>query len=191
MSQAKILLTDDDRLILYSLAKCLRNAGYSVMEADSGESAIELCHKQSPDLAILDIRMNGISGITVAEWLNKNKPTPFIFLSAYDDHDNVQTASAAGALGYLVKPVDADRLLPTVHTALARGKEISELEKNRRQLNDTLNCSREISVAIGILMERLHICQQDAFEHIRSISRSQRRKTQEIAAEIIGSHTAH
>ena len=191
MEQATILLTDDDRLILFSLAKGLRNAGFTVLEADSGENAIRVCENYTPDLVILDMRMGGISGMEVAEWLNIHKPTPFLFLSAYDDHETVHAASQAGALGYLIKPIEVSQLIPSIHTALIRSKEIARLETSCKQLSDTLNCSREISVAIGILMERLQLGQKEAFDHLRLLSRNQRRKTLEIAIEIINGGTIH
>ena len=180
-----LLLADDDRLILYAMAKGLRTAGYTVIEADSGKSTIELCQEITPDLAILDMRMKDLSGLDVAAWLNANKPTPFIFLSAYDDQKTVKEATSAGALGYLVKPVTVQQMLPGIRAALARGEEIRKLKETEQQLNHAINSSRDLSVAIGILMERLDIGQQEAFEKLRMAAREQRRKTMDIAAEII------
>lgn len=185
MHTETILIADDDRLILFSLAKGLRTAGYTVIEADSGERAIETCQDVTPDLAILDMRMKGLSGLDVAKWLHDNMPIPFIFLSAYDDQETVQGATAAGAMAYLVKPVDVHQILPSLRAALARGAEIRRLRETEQQLNKTLNNSRDISLAMGILMERQNIGQQAAFETIRRSAREQRRKTAEIAADII------
>lgn len=185
MHTETILIADDDRLILFSLAKGLRDAGYTVIEANSGERAIETCQDVTPDLAILDMRMKGLSGLDVAKWLNDNLPIPFIFLSAYDDQETVQGATAAGAMAYLVKPVDVHQILPSLRAALARGAEIRKLRETEQHLNKTLNNSRDISVAMGILMARQNIGQQAAFESIRRSARDQRRKTAEIAADII------
>jgi response regulator NasT len=185
MHTETLLIADDDRLILFSLAKGLRAAGYTVIEADSGERAIELCHDITPDLAILDMRMKGLSGLDVATWLNANTTTPFIFLSAYDDLEIVQDATSTGALGYMIKPIDVHQMLPGIRTALARGVEIRQLRENEQHLSHTLNNSRDISVAMGILMVRLNIGQQESFETIRRSARDQRRKTTEIAADII------
>lgn len=185
MHTETILIADDDRLILFSLAKGLRAAGYTVIEADSGERAIDMCHDITPDLAILDMRMKGLSGLDVATWLNEHTNSPFIFLSASDDQKTVQAATMAGALGYLVKPVAVHQVLPSLHAALARGAEIRKLKETEQNLGKTLSNNRDISVAMGILMERMNIGQQDAFEKIRRSSRDQRRKTPEIAADII------
>lgn len=185
MHTETLLIADDDRLILFSLAKGLRAAGYTVIEANSGERAIELCHDITPDLAILDMRMQGLSGLDVAKWLSENTTTPFIFLSAYDDLEIVQDATTAGALGYMIKPMDVHQMLPGIRAALARGMEIRKLKEKEQHLSHTLNNSRDISVAMGILMAHLNIGQQEAFEKIRRSARDQRRKTTEIAADII------
>lgn len=185
MPNETILIADDDETILLSISQGLQTAGYSVLEAASGEHAITLCQEIAPDLAILDMSMDELSGLDVAEWLNINLPIPFIFLSGYNDLRTVQAATAAGALGYLVKPVTAQKLVPSVRAALARGKEIRQLRDNEQHLTLAVNNNREISVAIGMLMERHRISQQEAFERIRIAARGQRRKTREIADEII------
>lgn len=184
MNPATILVVDDDRLILFTLAKGLRDAGYTVIEADSGELAIEMFTDISPDLAVLDIHMPGLSGLEVGQWLKVHTCTPFIFLSAYNDQTTVRQATDSGALGYLVKPLDVDRILPTVQAALARAEDMHQLQQSEQHLNLALKSSRDISLAMGILMERNHLNQQEAFELLRGSARKQRRKTAEIAAEI-------
>ena len=185
MHTETILLADDDRLILHTMAQGLRNAGYTVIEADCGKSTIDLCQDVMPDLAILDMRMKDLSGLEVAKWLNENLPTSFMFLSAYDDHETVQAATSSGALGYMVKPVSIHQILPSIRAALARGEEIRKLRATEQQLNHAVNSSRDLSVAIGILMERLDIGQQEAFEKLRQSARDKRCKTLEMATEII------
>ena len=93
-----ILLVDDDRLILATLGTGLRRAGYSVSEANSGEQALRLAAERKPDLALLDIRMPGMSGIEVAAQFRETHGTPFIFLSAYGDENLVDQAAQLGAL---------------------------------------------------------------------------------------------
>jgi two-component system, response regulator PdtaR len=189
MSTLTILLAEDDRLVLFTLAQGLRAAGYFVIEADCGERAIDICKHTSPDLAILDMRMKAVSGLDVAQWLNENMPTPFIFLSAYDDQETIEAATSAGAMSYLVKPVDVHQILPGIRVAIARGKEMRKLKEAEQHLTHAVNNNREISVAMGVLMERKRIGQQDSFELIRRSARDRRRKTVDIATDIIsGKH---
>lgn len=185
MNSATILIADDDRLVLLTLAKGIRDAGYTVIEAENGAQVIEACAAISPDLAILDVHMPGLSGVEVGQWLKRHTRTPFVYLSAFNDQTTVQQATDSGALGYLVKPLDIGRILPTIQAALARAEDVHALHRNEQHLNNALKGSRDISMAMGILMERNRITSQQAFELIRSSARNQRRKTLEIAEEIL------
>ncbi len=80
-----ILVVDDDRLVLATLVAGLKQAGFDVIEADNGDDAILLARKFRPRLAILDMRMQGKSGMDVARYLAANTDTGFMFLSAFGD----------------------------------------------------------------------------------------------------------
>ncbi|MBL8362306.1 MAG: response regulator [Rubrivivax sp.] len=119
-SKAKILVVDDDRLVLATVTHGLAQAGYEVIDADNGDDAILLARQQRPDLALLDIRMEGKTGFDVAAYLRDASRVPFMFLSAFSDADTVAQADALGAVGYLVKPVDVAQLVPEVDAVLER-----------------------------------------------------------------------
>lgn len=116
---ATILVCDDDRLVLVTLSAALRSAGYSVIEAENGDEAILLARQYRPDLAVLDIRMDGKSGLDVAAYLRDYVGTPFMFLSAFSDEAFIRQARDFGAIEYLVKPIDIERMAPVVERALA------------------------------------------------------------------------
>ena len=84
MSQTHLLLVDDDLLILRTMARGLREAGYRLSEAESAEEAMQICAETRPDLAVLDIRMRGLSGLELGQWLAR-RDISFLFLTAYDD----------------------------------------------------------------------------------------------------------
>jgi response regulator NasT len=116
--KGKILVVDDDRLVLATLTHGLANAGYDIIDADNGDDAILLARKHRPDLALLDIRMEGMSGFDVAAYLRESLQTPFMFLSAFSDDATVAQVKALGAVAYLVKPLDIAQIVPTVEAAL-------------------------------------------------------------------------
>jgi response regulator NasT len=119
-TRATILVCDDDRLVLATLVHGLKSAGYDVVEADNGDDAILLARERRPDLALLDMRMNGKTGLDVAAYLRDHVGTPFMFLSAFNDERIVRQAVEFGALAYLVKPLDVRQIVPAVEAALAR-----------------------------------------------------------------------
>lgn len=181
----RLLVVEDDPLILLTLARGLRRAGYAVVEVQSGEEAIEVSRQASFHLAIFDTRMPGMPGIEAARRINSELWLPFIVLSAYDEKDLVEEAVAAGALGYLVKPVDVRQIVPTIEAALRRAAETTVLREAESRLSTALKQTRDISVAIGMLMERQHLSREAAFECLRSKARSKRRKLADLAAGII------
>lgn len=183
--KTRVLVVDDDRLVLATLAKGLRQWGYEVAEASSGETALKLALETTPDLVLLDVNMPRMSGLEVAKSLRAQTMIPFIFLTAYGDADIIKQATEHGAMGYLVKPVDISQIVPAVEAALARSKELRQLRETETQLSTALANSRETSLAIGILMEREHLDRDSAFDALRDYARSQRRKIKDVAEELI------
>ncbi len=182
-----ILVVDDDRLVLAALAEGLRAAGYRITGAVNGEDALRAAARDLPDLALLDVRMPGMDGIELGRRLREWTGTPFLYLSAYGDRDIVQQAAEEGALGYLVKPLDIQQIVPSIEAALKRAREIRMLRDKETQLTSALAGSREISMAVGLLMMRDSLNRKQAFELLRSHSRSQRRQVAEVAKELLGS----
>lgn len=116
----QILVLDDDRLVLATVTHGLQQAGYTVYDADNGDDAILLAHQHRPELALLDIRMEGKTGFDVAAYLRDGPRIPFMFLSAFSDEATRRQASELGAIDYLVKPVDVATLVPRVAQMLAQ-----------------------------------------------------------------------
>lgn len=185
MPGVSLLLVDDDRLVLATLARSLRTAGFGVETADSGEEALRIAASARFDLAVLDIRMPGLSGIETAERLRTEHAIPSMFLSAFDDRDLVRQAVDAGGLGYVIKPVDAPQVVPAIDAALARARDLDELRETRNQLERSLAGGRDTNVAIGILMERHRATRSDAFEMLRREARRARRKLEDQAGDLL------
>ena len=185
MLNKHILLVDDDRLILATLSMSLRAAGYFTVSADSGEAAIEIAESTPVDLAVLDVRMPGLSGIETARHLREKHGIPVVFLSAYNDTELVEQAVQEGAVGYIVKPVEAAQLIPTIETALVRSRDINALFESKAHLERALEGGRYTSTAVGILMERRKISRRQAFELLRNGARKRRIKLEEFAAELV------
>lgn len=185
MQPAIILIAEDEPASRRLLVTCLRQAGYQTLEATSGEEALQLAVAHAPALAILDIMLPGIKGTEVAERLRRETAVPFIFLSALDESDIVQRAVEAGALGYLVKPLNVPQLAPTIRAALERAEELRRLRAAESNLAAALAVGRSTSIAIGILMERHGLSQQQAFDQLKSSARASRRKVSELADQLV------
>lgn len=185
MSNKRILIVDDDRLVLAAFERGLRNAGYEISTAESGPQALQICAETPPDLVLLDIRMPEMSGLEAAQRLRRETDVPFVFLSAYDDIETLKQAAAHGALGYLVKPVDMPQVIAAIEAAMARAEDMRQLRKTESDLGTALAGNREVSAAVGILMERYRLGEKQAFEALRARARGERRKLNEVAGEIL------
>jgi response regulator NasT len=183
-----LLVVDDDRLVLATLVAGLRQAGFDVIEADNGDEAILLAREHKPRLAILDMRMQGKSGMDVARYLAANTDTRFMFLSAFGDSDIVDEATRLGALGYLVKPLDVRQIVPAVRAALERTAEPRGAAVPEPAAAPALSQAlpeRDLYVATGILMERLRIDYDRAVAALRLQAQVERKDLIDLAAGMV------
>ena len=181
----RILIVDDDPLLLQFLTEVIGHAGYETVAATSGEQALQLIAEREPDMALLDITMPGMTGLELARHLKEHTTVPFMFLSAIGDSESSRQAAANGAVGYLVKPVDAERLMPAFEAGLARADDIRQLRRTEHNLNAALAAGRETSLAVGLLMCKFQTDRNTAFEVLRDHARSSRRKINEVADQLL------
>jgi DNA-binding response OmpR family regulator len=179
----RILVVDDDRLVLATVVAGLRQAGFEVLEADNGDDAILLARNHRPRLAILDMRMQGKSGMDVARYLASNTSTGFIFLSAFGDPSIVDESARLGALGYLVKPIDIRQIVPAVNAALA--KLDAEPAVAQKPPAAAAAAGRDEAIAVGILMERLRLDQGRALQALREQARVEGRSVESLASSMV------
>jgi response regulator NasT len=164
--KGKILVVDDDRLVLATVAHGLAQAGYEVIDADNGDDAILLARKHKPELALLDIRMEGKSGFDVAEYLRDACHVPFIFLSAFADADTVAQVAALGAVAYMVKPLDVGQIVPTVEAAFERLR----AQREPQPAQAVPQAADVVSLAAGVLMHRYSLSRTEALARLRRIA---------------------
>ncbi|HAT30079.1 MAG TPA: response regulator [Janthinobacterium sp.] len=180
-----ILIVDDDQLLLEFLGELLRHSGYETALALSAEEALRQVAVREPDLALLDIHLPGMSGLELAKHLHAETTVPFMFLSGTGDGESGKQAAAYGAVGYVVKPVDAAHLMPAFEAGLARADDIRQLRRTEVNLNAALAAGRETSLAVGLLMGKFQSDRNTAFEVLRDHARSSRRKINEIANQLL------
>ena len=182
-----VLLVDDDRVVLNLLAEGLREHGYTVATAISAADAARLAEAQDFDLAVLDMRMPGQSGLDLAREFRARGAPSFAFLSAYGDEAVVREATEVGAMGYLVKPVDVPQLVPFIEASIARAREMEGLRSTTGHLERALSAEQKTRTAVGIVMVHKMLDRQQAFDSLRARARAQRRKIGDVAEDIIAS----
>ena len=182
--QPLILVVDDDRLVLATLVAGLKQAGFEVIEADNGDDGILLARKYKPRLAILDMRMQGKSGMDVARYLAANTGTGFMFLSAFGDADIVEEATPRGGAWL---PGQAARCAPdrpgSARGAGALGR--AAIDADSAQPMAMAHPGRDEYIAVGILMERLAPRFERALDALRSQARAEGTTPAQLASNMV------
>ena len=184
-AKGTILVVDDDRLVLATLVHGLAQAGYQVIDADNGNDAILLAREHRPDLALLDIRMEGMSGFDVAETLRDKYRIPFMFLSAFSDDATVAQVKALGAVAYLVKPLDIRQIVPAVEAALANVGARRAAQAPAAPVAAPMALDPVVAMAVGVLMHRYSLTRSAALERLERQAQSEQRAPAEQAERLL------
>lgn len=141
--QLKILIVEDDLIISKNLQGILGNLNHQVIGiVDNAEDAIEICNKIIPDLALLDIEINGnIDGVALAEILRDQFDIPFIFSTTYADNETILRANEKGPFGYLVKPYGIKEVNAAIQIAKASFDRLKAAEKAANNISKIVNNS--------------------------------------------------
>jgi response regulator NasT len=175
-SKGKILVVDDDRLVLATVTHGLAQAGYEVIDADNGDDAILLARQQRPELALLDIRMEGKSGFDVAEYLRDVCHIPFMFLSAFADAATIAQVEQLGAVAYMVKPLDVGQIVPTVDAAFLRLRSSMPGTAAARTAPEPAApdvLADPVPLAVGVLMHRHSLSRAQARQRLQRMAGEQ------------------
>ncbi len=147
----KVLVADDERNIRNSIISIFELEKIASFAAENGLSAKRLLENEVFDAAIIDLRMPGMDGLALLEWIQKQGPaTPVIIISAYGDVKDAVRAMKLGAEDYLVKPFDAEELIIRLKKILQRRWLKEEYEAGRRvfdkdsEIIDQSVCMKEI-----------------------------------------------
>src|SRR5207248_5556768 len=135
----RVVIAEDEALIRLDLKEMLEEEGYSVVaEAGDGESAVEHVTTHRPDLAILDIKMPVLDGISAAERIAADRIAPVVILTAFSQRELVERARDAGAMAYLIKPFTKADLIPAIEIAVSRFQELASLGSEVSSLTERL-----------------------------------------------------
>ena len=182
----RIIVAEDEAIIRMDLIEMLREAGYNVIgEAANGREAISLARHLKPDLAILDVKMPEIDGISAAEFIVSEKLAAVLMLTAFSQRELVERARDAGAMAYLVKPFSISDLTPAIEMALGRYAQIQALEAEVGELGERLEARKLVDRAKGVLMANLGISEPEAFKWIQKAAMDQRSSMSAVSEGVL------
>ena len=195
MASRTVMVVDDDRLVLLTLAHGLRQAGFAVLEADNGDDAILLARTRRPGLALLDIRMQGLSGFDVAQHLKDYERIPFMFISAFADEQTRAQALELGALACLSKPIDLADLVGRVAAILGQAAPapqpaagVGSAVSPQAIPAPPGTAWSEVAVVVGLVMQRESLSRDQAWSRLQEMAVARTVAVDVVARELLQDH---
>jgi len=184
ISVIRILVAEDEALIRMDLVEMLQGAGYEVVaEASNGQEAVDLANLHKPDIAILDVKMPVMDGISAAEKIINIAPV--LMLTAFSQKELVDRARDAGVMAYVVKPFTVTDLVPAIEIAMSRHLQMRSLADEVADLHERLETRKLIDRAKGILMKALNLSEPEAFSWIQRAAMDRRMSMKAVAQAVI------
>ena len=185
-SPTRVVIAEDEAIIRLDLKELLQEEGYDVVaETGRGDEAVDLVREHRPDLAILDIKMPGMDGLTAAAHIAEERIAAVLILTAFSQRDLIEQARDAGAMAYLVKPFQRTDLIPAMEVALGRFREMQALETEVGDLGERLEAQKLVSRAKGLLMDESGLAEHEAWRFLQTTAMDRRVKIHEVARMVV------
>ena len=186
MSNIRVVVAEDEAIIRMDLVEVLREEGYDVVaDTGRGDDAVALVMEHGPDLALLDVKMPGMTGIEAAREITSSSDTAVVMLTAFSQKEVVEQARDAGALAVLVKPFQRSDLVPAIEVAMGRFRELRSLTGEIDALGEQLESRKFIDRAKGVLIDEAGMTENDAFQFIQKTAMSERIRMRDVADRIL------
>lgn len=187
----RVIVAEDEAIIRLDLKELLEEEGFEVVaETGRGDEVVELVREHKPDLAILDIKMPGLDGLSAARQINDEKLSAVLILTAFSQRDLVEQARDAGAMSYIVKPFQKSDLIPAMELAISRHAELRTLEDEIGDLASQLEARKTIDRAKGVLMDDHGMREAEAWGFLRTEAMNRRMKVHEVAELVLARELA-
>ena len=182
----RVVIAEDEAIIRLDLKETLEEEGYEVVgETGRGDEAVELVRRLEPDVAILDIKMPGLDGLSAAREIAGERLAAVLILTAFSQRDLIERARDAGALAYLVKPFQKADLFPAIEVALGRFQELKELHDQATSLEEQLETRKVVDRAKGQLMDAQGLTEAAAFAFIQKTAMAERLTMRVVAQRVL------
>ena len=182
----RVVIAEDEAIIRLDLKETLEEEGYEVVgETGRGDEAVELVKEHEPDVAILDIKMPGLDGLSAAREIAGERRAAVLILTAFSQRDLIEQARNAGALAYLVKPFQRGELIPAIEVAIGRFQEMKVLHEQTKNLEDQLETRKVVDRAKGLLMDKFGLSEGEAFSFIQKTAMAERMTMKAVSEKVI------
>ncbi len=182
----RVVVAEDEAIIRMDLREMLQEEGYDVVaECGRGDEAVSMVREHSPDVALLDIKMPGMDGISAAREISADRLTAVVLVTAFSQRELIEEASDAGVHGYVVKPFERHDLTPAIEVAIARFRAEKALVEQISDVEERLETRKVLDRAKGVLMDRDGMREQDAFGFLQKTAMTSRRPMRAVADDVL------
>ncbi len=182
----RVVVAEDEAIIRMDLRELLGEEGYDVVaECGRGDEAVELVRTHQPDVALLDIKMPGMDGISAAREIAADRLAAVVLVTAFSQRELIEEAGDAGVHGYVVKPFERHDLVPAIEVALARFRTEQNLVDQATSAEQRLESRKVIDRAKGALMDGSGLSEQAAFDFIQKTAMQTRRTMRDVAQGVL------
>ena len=182
----RVVVAEDEAIIRMDLRELLQEEGYDVVaECGRGDEAVRLVREHRPDVALLDIKMPGMDGISAAREISADRLAAVVLVTAFSQRELIEEAGDAGVHGYVVKPFERHDLVPAMEVAVARFAAESLLVEQVANAEERLEVRKLVDRAKGLLMDTHGMSEQDAFAFVQKTAMANRRQMRDVAQDVL------
>jgi AmiR/NasT family two-component response regulator len=182
----RVLVIDDHEPSRRHLVETLTEGKYEIAgEGASGKSALALARSAAPDVIVMAVGLPDIDGIEAAGDMMHAQPLPIVLITSHYDAATIERAKQAGVMGYLVKPLRAAELSPTIELAITRFQDFLSLREENSTLKENLESRKLIERAKGLLMDQRKLTEEQAYTLLKKTSMNLRKPMGDVAQAII------
>jgi AmiR/NasT family two-component response regulator len=184
----RAVVAEDESIIRMDLVESLSTVGVEVVgQAGDGETALALIRGLLPDVALLDIQMPELDGLQVAERVLDESLCAVVMVTAFSQRALVDRAADAGAMGYIVKPVSPQDLLPAITVATSAFERLQSLQGKVRNLEEQLETRKLVDRAKSVLQSLHGMDEPAAFRWLQKAAMDQRVSMRDVAETLLRS----
>lgn len=182
----RVVVAEDDAIIRMDLCLILQEEGYDVVgDCGRGDEVVALVRAHRPDVAILDVKMPGLDGITAAGEIASERLCAVVLLTAFSQRKLVESARDAGVMAYLVKPFQREELVPAIELAVGRFSEMVALSRRAASVEEQLEVRKLTDRAKARLIAEHGMSEELAFKFLQRASMDRRVPVRQVAEAVL------
>ncbi|MBA1333655.1 MAG: hypothetical protein HPY66_0048 [Firmicutes bacterium] len=185
MNRASIIIADSGETSRKIVSDLISKRGYKIYQASDNAGVLRMARSLHPDLVLMDVNLWGANAYETARIIEEDRLSTVVFMTPKLDNEFMERLKTMKIFAYIMKPVNPAQLTQMVEFAIANSTRIRSLEERVEKLESSLAARKKIERAKGILMEKLRLSEQQAYEYMRRKSMDKGISMESLADTIV------